>query len=128
MNTSGETVICAILIGNAASPNQAQDLASRSRKCPYAAAYTSVGNTVIGVFALPASKRWWIEIPQENPELLGLQKAAVFITNWISVDSPWSKGMVHPLFASAPCGTNYAGCPQYRSRCRGCPATVHFLE
>ncbi len=127
MNTSAETVICAVLIGNAASSSQAEDLASRSRNCPYVASYSCTGNVVIGVFALPLSKRWWIDYPQQRPEVLGLQKAAVFVTDRVSVSSPWSQGAVQPLLASAPCGTSCDGCPQYRSRCSGCPATVHFM-
>jgi hypothetical protein len=117
--------LCAVLLGNAATEAQAKKLAHNSQKCPYVATYTAAGRLVVGVFALPASKRWWIEYPQEHPELLGLEKVLVLVPDQIEATSPWSQGMVEPVMQIAPCGSDCAGCPQYRARCTGCPVTVH---
>jgi hypothetical protein len=116
-----EGVVCAVLIGNAPTEVAAEQVARNSQGCPYVAMYAATGRMVVGVFALPASKRRWIEIPQERPELLGLQKAAVFVTEGIEASSPWSRGEVRPVLQLAPCGTDCRPCPLYRA---GCPATV----
>jgi hypothetical protein len=121
-----EDLICAVLIGNAATREKAEAVARNSRKCPYVASYTATDCLVVGVFALPASKRWWIEYPQEHPELLGLDKVVVPVTTDFEVSSPWTRGVVEPVLSTAPCGTECGECPQYGTRCRGCPATICF--
>jgi hypothetical protein len=117
--------ICALLVGEAATEEKATRIAANSRACPYVALYESSGNFVMGVFVLPGSKQWWIEVPAEQPELLGLEKAAVFITDQIGASSPWSRGMVSPELEIAPCGTDCGQCSALGQGCDGCPATVY---
>ncbi len=124
--THSDTPICAVLLGNAATPALAEAFACDSRGCPYVASYTAIGTAVMGLYVLPAGKRWWIEYPQEHPEVLGLQKAEVFITDRIEASSRWSLGQVEPVLETAPCGTDCVTCPHYQQRCMGCPATVFY--
>lgn len=121
-----EDVLCAVLVGSAASREKAEQIARNSRDCPYVALYTAQDRLVVGVFAIPVSKRLWIEYPQEHPELLGLQAVAVHVTRRITASSPWSRGEVEPVLDEAPCGTDCSSCPQYGARCPGCPATTWF--
>jgi hypothetical protein len=122
----GEETLCAVLLGNAATCERAADLAQSSRVCPYVATYTASDRLVVGVFALPAHKRWWIEYPQEHPELLGLERLVVHVTDEIRASSPWSRGEVAPVLEIAPCETDCGACPHYAVRCEGCPVTVHY--
>jgi hypothetical protein len=120
--------ICATLLGNAASREKAREIACVSQNCPYVALYVAADRLVVGVFALPASKRWWIEYPQEHPEVLGLEKVVVHVTERIEASSPWTRGTVEPILAVAPCGTDCGQCPHYGARCQGCPATTYYMQ
>ena len=86
----------------------------------------AVERFVFGVFVIPPSKRWWIEYPQEHPELLGLERVVVEVMEGIDASSPWTRGTVEPVLDAAPCGTVCAECPQYGARCGGCPATTYY--
>ena len=121
-----EDVLCAVLIGSAASGEEAEEIVRNSRDCPYVALYAAQDRLVVGVFGIPASKRGWIEYPQEHPELLGLEAVDVHVTERITASSPWTRGEVEPVLDEAPCGTDCSSCPQYSARCPGCPATMWF--
>lgn len=125
MSDEKET-LCAILAGNAATWEKAEEIARASQGCPYVALYVATDRLVVGVFALPPSRRWWIELPQHRPELLGLETAVVQVTDRIDASSPWARGTVEPVLSVAPCGTDCGACPQYGQRCRGCPATTYY--
>jgi hypothetical protein len=116
--------LCAILVGQAASETLAAEYAAEYGRCPYAASYTATGRLLLGVFVLPKDKRWWIEIPAERPELLGLEHADLFFPEVVATSSPWSRGEVQPVLEAAPCGTDCGACPWYRDPCQGCPAAV----
>ena len=123
---SNDPCVCAVLVGNAATRERAERIAACSQSCPYVALYTAADRLVVGVFALPASKRWWIEYPQDHPELLGLENVAVHVTERIEASSPWTRGDVEPVLQIAPCETDCDHCPQYQFQCKGCPATVFY--
>jgi hypothetical protein len=121
-----------LLIGTAETAEYAEAFVRRSRACPYVSSYTAEDHTVVGFFVLPEEKRWWIEVPAEHPELLGLRRVRVFFPRRRDESSPWSRGEVEPVLEETPCGTPCDRCPQYRGReggrCRGCPATKYYLE
>lgn len=121
------TLICAILTGGAASVSAASEHVARSASCPYAASYTQEGELVKAVFVLPAEKESWIHV-EDQPELLGLEWVEVVTSKEVNTESPWSRGEVQPVLKVSPCGSKCEGCPQYRERCQGCPATVFYLE
>jgi hypothetical protein len=122
-----EEQLCAVLVGSAPTSEKAEAVARNSQGCPYVAFYAAADRMVVAVFALPRSKRWWIEYPQEHPELLGLERVVVHVTDRIEPSSPWTRGDVTPTLSMAPCGTDCERCPQYRDRCSGCPATTYDL-
>ena len=122
-----EDRLCAVLIGRAATCERAWAFVSDSQRCPYVALYMATDRLVVGVFVLPAHKRWWIEYPQAYPDVLDLKRVAVHVMEDVSTSSPWSRGTVEPVLSLAPCGTDCGRCPQYRARCAGCPATTYDL-
>jgi hypothetical protein len=118
--------ISAVMVAVAASPEKAQQAMPFTRACPYLATCSAVGNTMVSLFILPPSKRWWVEMPQENPDLIGMQKVVVYISEELLASSPWSRGEVEPVLEISPCRSNCQICPQYRNPCSGCPATIHY--
>jgi hypothetical protein len=119
--------ISALLVGNAESPRKAAEIAEKMEGCPYVSVYIASERLVVGVFALPATKRWWIEYPAEHPELLGLERAAVFVTKSVETSSPWTKGKVESSLPAGPCGSVCGRCSQYGDTCDGCPATTWYM-
>jgi hypothetical protein len=122
----GESV-CAVLLGTAPAADKARNLAESLRKCPYVASFTSAGALVIGVYALPETRRWWLTEAEESPQVLSLVKVAVLFTDRIAASSPWTRGEVRPGQQAGPCGADCPSCPLYQHRCEGCPSTVHYV-
>jgi len=120
--------VLGVLLGEAPTAARATRVAGCYSPCPYCVSFTSVGGTIIAVFALPPEQRWWLEEIEKRPgETLGLNRAEVFFARQIGAASPWSRGEVEPVAELSPCGSGCSQCPAYRERCPGCPATQHYL-
>lgn len=118
--------LCAVLLGTAGTPRAAAEHARDSAQCPYVCSYTAEGCMTVGVYVLPADKRWWIEIPARQPELLGLVRASLAFMDFPDAESAWSLGKVRPELSRPPCGSDCLRCPQYAARCTGCPASTFY--
>ena len=116
-------MVTGILLGTASSEARAVEIVDRFRSCPYVCLYASSGVTVVGVYGIPESKRWWLKWPEKRPEAVGLDNAAVFLTDSLLASSPWMRGEVEPS-DETPCRARCADCPEYRGRCSGCPSTA----
>jgi len=116
-------MVTGVLVGTAPSEAAAAQVVDRFQSCPYVSLYASSGKTVVGVFGIPESKRWWLEWPEERPEVMGLESAVALLTDRLIAPSPWAQGEVRPC-GKAPCGADCGDCPEYRSRCSGCPSTA----
>ncbi len=121
-----DTAMYAVLVGHAATPADASRWAASIQDCPYIALHTTSDRLVTAIYILPDSKEWWLKIPEQNPEIAGLERVRVFITDPIEGSSPWSQGIVKPELERAPCGAACSDCPFYGDRCAGCPATIFF--
>jgi hypothetical protein len=118
-----------ILIGETPSSEKTKSIARYYSDCPYCAVYADAGTTVIGVFVLPESHRWWLEMVEKDPKgTVGLLHADVFFTQKVNASSPYSRGEVTPDKEQSPCGTRCERCPWYRVTCEGCPATRYFTH
>jgi len=115
-------MVTGILLGTASSEARAVDVVDRFNTCPYVVLYASSGNTVVGVFGIPESRRWWLEWPERRPEVMGLDKATLFFTDRLIVPSPWARGEVQRC-VKPPCGADCRDCPEYGGRCLECPST-----
>jgi hypothetical protein len=124
-----ETVkICAVLVGLAPDERAADEYLNFTRLCPYVAAAMATGLTVMALYVLPESKRWWIDTPAEHPELLGLLKAEVNHVDDSLASSPWSRGEIVKDQDLPPCGSNCGTCPFFQGKCSGCPASRFSCE
>jgi len=123
---NSEEPICAVLVGRAVSPQKASEHAAQMQGCPFVAEYKAKKEIIFGVFVLPQKKQWWIELPGEEPELLGLERVTVFLTEAINTTSLWLRGEVTPVLPTAPCGAKCSECPLVYIWCEGCPATIYY--
>lgn len=116
----------AFVIGKAASPFAAEQYVSHCQRCPYMAGYTIKGQLVKGVYVIPKTLTWWLDLLQKYPKQVGMENIAVFISEELEADSPWSRGQTSPSLEKSPCGIQCSTCPQYRDRCSGCPSTRFY--
>lgn len=120
--SGSDSKFCAILLGMAATKEAAGELNRLSSTCPYVANTCTNGPLTTGVYVLPEEKRWWIEIPAQQPHLLGLDKAWLVYANCPEASSPWSRGEVMAEMEETPCKSDCSSCPHYETKCSGCPA------
>ena len=116
--------LCAVLIGAAPDEKSAEEYIQFTRACPYVACCQRAGQTVMSLYVLPEEKRWWIEIPAQRPDLLGLQQVSLTFVDHAPASSAWSRGETRPEAATPPCGSDCSTCPYYSQPCAGCPASV----
>ncbi len=118
---SKERMVTGVLVGTAASEARAREIADRFRACPYASLFASSGTAVVGVFGMPESRRWWLEWPEQHPEVMGLESAIAFLADRLVAPSAWTCGEV-PESGQAPCGADCSECEKHGQMCAGCPA------
>ena len=116
----------ALVIGKAASPIAARQYANHCERCPYTASHTVKGYLVKGVYVIPETLTWWLELLQKYPKQVGMENIAVFISEELEAASPWSRGQTTPALGQSPCGAQCSACPEYRDRCSGCPSTRDY--
>ena len=117
-----------LLLGEAPTPEKAATIAGRYGACPYCVSYTCAGCTTVGVFSVPADRRWWLEWAAAEPKhTLGLTRAELLLAEDVPARSAWSRGETEPLLQRAPCGAVCLQCPKYHGDCKGCPATRYYL-
>lgn len=114
--------ITGILLGEGPTCEEA-----KSMNCPYCVLYYCSDDTVVGVFSIPLSRRWWLELLEKEPNVAGLTKAEIFFTEKVDTQSPWSLGQVIAEMDKAPCGTDCVTCKLYQKECEGCPFTRYYL-
>jgi len=114
-------------MGEASTAEEAASIAETYRPCPYCVFYESTGRRVVGLFSLPADRRWWLEWVEESPqETLGLEWAKVAFPEGMAASSAWARGEVRSEGAQAPCKADCPDCRWYRDKCEGCPATTYY--
>ena len=97
--------------------------------CPYCALSQPFGKITLHVFSVPEDHRWWLTAIEEAPtETLSLEKAKIFFTDLLTIETPWTRGDIKPVLEEAPCGAVCATCPLYGEKCPGCPATRYYKE
>lgn len=119
--------ICAIIISEASSEEEARRLSALRRNCPYLIVTGTDSNRICSAYVVPGDKEWWVKYPELNPKASGVQKASTYIVERLRY--PFEPKSIEKRTEVAPCG---AKCPECTLRreysCPGCPATVHYRE
>jgi hypothetical protein len=115
-----------LLIGEAANPEIAGRIAEQYAGCPYVHFISPFGNSVVGIWYLPESQRWWLELVAEQPMLtLGLQRAAVYRTEHPAFPKSFEIRQGFDGSERALCG---AMCPECEraGACSHCPGCASY--
>ncbi len=121
-----------LLVGEAPSAEFATRLAEQYKGCPHVHFIAGFGTMLVGVWYLDESKRWWLEMVAEHPQVsLGLVRAAVYRTERPSYPESPSWPAVAASGPLAPCGSDCRACDRAAAHggadrgeawCAGCPA------
>lgn len=121
-----ERMVSAIMLAEMDNEEEAKENAKKMAHCPRLILSGVTGSTAVMVFVVPHSQRWWLEGPEDSPDLIGAQSVRVVyieetISRVVRADHAEDKKMDAP-----PCGSNCAGCPmKERHGCPGCLAVYH---
>ena len=116
-----------LLIGEAPSADFAARLADRYRECPEVHFIAAFGTMLVGVWYLEETKRWWLELVAEHPQIsLGLLRAAVYRTEHPGYPDRPLRPTVSSQGPLAPCGSDCSAC-DHAPEC-SCPALALARE
>lgn len=121
--------ICGIMIGETTSEEKTKKQTQAMKNCPYLISGGYSSNTFHYVFIVPEEKKWWLEYPVMNPEVIGAERIKLEII--INVVKPDKFELILPKEKSkiSPCGSSCESCPmRLDNHCAGCPATIYFEE
>ena len=66
--------ISGIIVGEALSGEEAEELAEKMKNCPYLVASGTTANMIYSAYIVPEEKKWWLN-PEVNPKATGVEKA-----------------------------------------------------
>jgi hypothetical protein len=117
-----------LLIGEAPSAEFAARLAEQYKGCPHVHFIAAFGTMLVGVWYLPETKRWWLEMVAAHPQIsLGLLRAAVYRTERPSYPEAPLRRPVPTSGPLAPCGSDCRVCDRAsagEAQCPGCPSLM----
>lgn len=118
--------IIGIMKGVTTSEEKAEKQTKSMKNCPYLISGGYTSNQFHNVFIVPENKKWWLEYPASNPDIVGAEKIHLeLITNVIKTDE---FKLILPKVKTkiSPCGSSCETCPmRLEHQCTGCPATIY---
>jgi len=105
------------------------NIAEVFRSCPYMVSCSTCGGYVWSHFRLPENHLWWLEATEKDPaSTVGLESIELLFPEKPTGESEFSRGETSPTLEISPCKSYCPECPLYRTRCEGCPTTVHYIQ
>jgi hypothetical protein len=122
-----------LLVGEAPSAEFARRLAEQYKSCPEVHFIAAFGTMLVGVWYLEETRRWWLEMVAEHPQVsLGLLRAAVYRTDAPSYPVAPLRQAALGKGPLAPCGSDCRACDRASAEdgtsCGGCPALLDPLQ
>ena len=118
--------VCGIIRSETRSGEEAKKHAEAMKNCPNLILIGITSNIVHAVYIVPEYKRWWLKIPETNPEEIGVEKASVHIVEDLTYPAKFTKKPIKKT-EIAPCGADCQTCHlREKYKCNGCPATIHY--
>ncbi|MFX1494742.1 MAG: hypothetical protein ACFFBZ_10710 [Promethearchaeota archaeon] len=123
-----ESLICALLVGEAETEKLAKKIASSYKNCPYVNLMTTSGKELYAIFFLPVRQKWWIEYIEKKPqETFKLRKAKITFLDSVYYPEKLNLRIPQTLKEISPCGSNCDECPSSH-KCICCPATIFYKK
>ena len=121
MNESEQNEVCGILMAKMPSANDARNHAKAMQDCPRSLMTGFSGDNYYAVLVVPRNKSWWLQYPQEFPEIIGALDVTVVDVNNVFLQN--RNESTQNNYGSPPCGADCEKCPFRETHsCDGCPA------
>jgi hypothetical protein len=121
--------ICGIMIGETTSEEKAENQTKAMKNCPYLISGGFNSNIFHYVFIVPEEKKWWLEYPAKNPEVIGAEKIKLNVMTNVVKPDKFELILPREKAKTSPCGSSCENCPmRSENHCAGCPATIYFKE
>ncbi|MFW9904825.1 MAG: hypothetical protein ACFFFH_10875 [Candidatus Thorarchaeota archaeon] len=123
------THICGIMSGKTTSEEEAKKCTQMMENCPYLLFGGFSSSTFFYVFLVPEMKKWWLEYPVENPQVIGAEDIQLELVR--NIVKPKNFDLILPEYKSkiSPCGSSCENCPmRLESQCNACPASIYYKK
>jgi hypothetical protein len=114
------------MIGETSSEEKAKKRTTAMRNCPYLLSGGFSSYRFHYVFIVPEKKKWWLEYPAKNPEVIGAENIKLEIME--NIVKPDKFEFIIPIEKSkvSPSGSSCESCPmRLENQCDTCPATIY---
>ena len=99
--------------------------ATRMKECPSTIACGTNDVFSYIVFIIPENKKWWLEYPQDHPEVLGAINVKLNLIENLIFPEDFQLRIPKVKSRKAPCGSDCYECPMKKEQnCEGCPAII----
>lgn len=117
--------ICGIIRAEMDSSTKAKKNATMMKECPRTIACGTNDVFSYTVFLIPEDKKWWLEYPQDHPEVLGAKDVKLNLIENLLFPEDFQLRIPKIKSHIAPCGSDCHGCPMRKEwNCEGCPALI----
>lgn len=117
------------MIGETTSEENAIKRTTVMNNCPYLLFGGFSSYRFHYVFIVPEEKKWWLEYPAENPQVIGAEKITLELVENIVKPENFEFTLPEEKSEISPCGSSCEDCPmRVEKNCAGCPATIFFKE
>ena len=117
--------ICGILCAEMDSSSKARENSNKMKECPRTIACGTDGVFSYTVFIVPEDKKWWLEYPQDHPDVLGAKDVKLNLIKSLIFPENFQLRIPEVKSPVAPCGSDCHGCPMRKEwNCDGCPAII----
>ena len=114
------------MIGETTSEEKTRQQTKAMKNCPYLLSGGYSSNTFHYVFIVPKEKKWWLEYPVKNPEVIGAEKINLELMRNIIKPEKFEMILPEEKSKTSPCGSSCKNCPmRLENHCVGCPATIY---
>jgi len=110
------------------SLDRARDTLQVVRECPHVVALSPSRDEprrLVGLYALPEAKLWWLEMLVDNLSFIKAESAKVSVLGPGLPEDVWLD--IRAAEGAPPCGSDCTKCPLYREKCKGCPSSGYYL-
>ncbi|MGE5579713.1 MAG: hypothetical protein ACM3WU_06650 [Bacillota bacterium] len=98
------------------------------KECPHLVRMMDIEgepDRILCLYAVPKDKVWWATGQAEDPSVIGAKSARAVVAAAAHPDVV--SLAYYPDRGDVPCRSDCPECPQYRTRCKGCPASRYYI-
>jgi len=114
------------MIGKTTSEEEAERRTKAMGNCPYLLFGGFSSRTFHYVFLVPEMKKWWLEYPVKNPQVIGAEEIQLKLVRNIVKPGNFELNLPEDKAKISSCGSSCENCPmRLESQCNACPTSIY---